>query len=102
VLAVTARPTTRDEKLRLVDGLRDPHARPDLEHARDRRGRSKDAAADWALSRLPDEHRYVLRRARAIYLGEEDERWDDVRPHVRAHADFVVAEIEELRRLASL
>ena len=41
--------------------------------------RSKDAAADWALERLPDEHRAPLERARAIYLGEEDERWDDLR-----------------------
>ena len=42
--------------------------------------RSKDAAADWALERLPEEHRAVLARARAIYLGDEPERWDDLRP----------------------
>ena len=42
--------------------------------------RSKDAAADWALDRLPGEHRPVLARARAIYLGHEEERWDDLRP----------------------
>ncbi|MFF9188075.1 aminoglycoside adenylyltransferase family protein [Streptomyces rochei] len=44
--------------------------------------RSKDAAADWALARLPAEHREPLARARAVYLGHErDERWDDgVRP----------------------
>ena len=57
---------------------------------------SKDAAADWALARLPDEHRAVLARARAIYLGEEDERWDDLASQVRPHADFVVREIERL------
>jgi predicted nucleotidyltransferase len=34
--------------------------------------RSKDAAADWALDRLAEEHRTVLARARAIYLGEEE------------------------------
>jgi predicted nucleotidyltransferase len=55
--------------------------------------RSKDAAADWALDRLPEEHRPVLARARAIYLGEEPERWDDLRPRVRPYADHVVAEI---------
>lgn len=58
--------------------------------------RSKDAAADWALDRLPAEHRPVLARARAIYLGEEEERWDDLRAPVRAHADHVVAEIRRL------
>jgi streptomycin 3"-adenylyltransferase len=58
--------------------------------------RSKDDAAEWALDRLPEEHRAVLARARAVYLGEEDERWDDLAPRVRPHADYVVAEIERL------
>jgi streptomycin 3"-adenylyltransferase len=58
--------------------------------------RSKDAAADWALDRLPEEHRAVLARARAIYLGDEEERWDDVEPLVRPHSDYVVAEINRL------
>jgi predicted nucleotidyltransferase len=58
--------------------------------------RSKDEAATWALERLPDEHRTVLARARAIYLGDEEERWDDLEPHVRPHADRVVAEIRRL------
>ena len=40
--------------------------------------RSKHAAADWALERLPEEHRAVLARARAIYLDDEPERWDDL------------------------
>jgi len=57
--------------------------------------RSKDAAADWALERLPEEHRAVLARARAIYLGEEPEGWDDLAQRVRPHADQVVAEIEK-------
>jgi predicted nucleotidyltransferase len=56
--------------------------------------RSKDAAADRALERLPEEHRAVLARARAIYLGEELERWDDLSSRVRPHADHVVGEIE--------
>lgn len=53
--------------------------------------RSKDAAAEWALGRLPAEHRSVLARARAVHLGEEDERWDDLAP--RACAEFLVREI---------
>ncbi|MCP9487804.1 MAG: aminoglycoside adenylyltransferase family protein [Gaiellaceae bacterium MAG52_C11] len=58
--------------------------------------RSKDAAADWALARMPQAHRSVLARARAIYLGDEEERWDDLEPRVRPHADYVVAEIGRL------
>jgi predicted nucleotidyltransferase len=58
--------------------------------------RSKDAAATWALARLPEEHRAVLARARAVYLGDEEERWEDLEPRVRPHVDYVVAEIERL------
>ena len=58
--------------------------------------RSKDAAADWALERLPAEHAAVLVRARAIYLGEVPERWDDLAPRVRPHADYVVAEMKKV------
>ena len=54
---------------------------------------TKDRAADWALERLPEEHREVLARARAIYLGEEDERWDDLRLRVRPYGDHVAGEI---------
>ena len=38
----------------------------------------------------------MLARARAVYLGEEEERWDDLAPRLRPHADYVVAEIERL------
>jgi len=58
--------------------------------------RSKADAAGWALDRLPEEHRAVLARAREIYLGHEEERWDDLRPRVRPYADRVVAEIHRL------
>jgi streptomycin 3"-adenylyltransferase len=56
--------------------------------------RSKDAAADWALPRLPPEHRAVLELARAIYLGEVAEEWGDMLPRVRPHVDYVIGEIE--------
>jgi streptomycin 3"-adenylyltransferase len=57
--------------------------------------RSKDAAAGWALERLPSEHRPVLEHARAIYLGEADERWDRLAADVRPHADYVVGRIRD-------
>ncbi|MGP3989947.1 aminoglycoside adenylyltransferase family protein [Streptomyces sp. 3N207] len=58
--------------------------------------RPKDAAADWALARLPAEHRPVLARARAGYLGREDERWDDLLPRLRPYAAYVVGAINRL------
>jgi streptomycin 3"-adenylyltransferase len=59
--------------------------------------RSKDAAAAWALTRLPEEHRAVLARARAIYLGDEDERWDDLRDRLRPFAEHVLNSIRAAR-----
>jgi predicted nucleotidyltransferase len=50
---------------------------------------SKVSAAEWALLRLPEEHRAVLQRAVAIYRGERDDFWEDVQPQIRAYADYV-------------
>lgn len=48
---------------------------------------SKHVAADWALPRLPAQHRAVLASARAAYLGEAP---DDLAQHHAAQvADFV-------------
>jgi streptomycin 3"-adenylyltransferase len=58
--------------------------------------RSKDAAAEWVLARLPQEHRRVLARARAIYLGQQPEGWDDLSDRLDAYVDYVVAEIRRL------
>jgi predicted nucleotidyltransferase len=55
---------------------------------------SKDAAAEWALPRLASEHRAVLARARGIYLGTEEEHWEDIEDSIRPFADAVIAEIE--------
>lgn len=56
--------------------------------------RSKDAAADWAVQRLPETHRAVLVRARAIYVGAERDEWVDLVPRVRSHAEVVIRRIE--------
>jgi Domain of unknown function (DUF4111) len=55
--------------------------------------RSKDAAADWVLARTPADLRAPLARARAVYVGEEPDRWKDLGPLVRRHAAFVVERI---------
>ncbi|MFB8241250.1 aminoglycoside adenylyltransferase family protein [Kitasatospora purpeofusca] len=60
---------------------------------------SKDTAADWALARLPPEHRPVLAHARQLYLdcSYAEESWSgDLRSRVRPHADRVLAEIDRL------
>ncbi|MDJ1135955.1 aminoglycoside adenylyltransferase family protein [Streptomyces iconiensis] len=62
--------------------------------------RSKDAAADWALARLPPEHAPVLEHARYLYLNSlyTEERWDTaLRESVRPYADHVLAGIDQLR-----
>jgi streptomycin 3"-adenylyltransferase len=55
--------------------------------------RAKDVAADWALARLPPDHRAVLERARDVYLGTAEDRWEDLAPRVRPHVDVVLAAI---------
>jgi streptomycin 3"-adenylyltransferase len=58
--------------------------------------RPKDLAADWALERLPSEHRPALARARAIYLGTEQDRWEDARSDAQACAEHMISEIRKV------
>lgn len=63
--------------------------------------RPKEAAAAWALDRLPPEHRPVLEQARRLYLGSRyaEATWSaELRTRVRPHAAAVVARIERLAR----
>lgn len=61
----------------------------------------KDAAADWALTRLPPQHRPVLEHARHLYLTchYQDETWsDELKSQVRPHVEDVLTRIDSLRR----
>ncbi|MFD7495960.1 aminoglycoside adenylyltransferase family protein [Streptomyces sp. NPDC059832] len=61
----------------------------------------KDAAADWALARLPPEHRPVLEHARNLYLTchYQDEAWsDELKARVHPHVEDVLSRIDILRR----
>lgn len=60
--------------------------------------RSKDAAADWAIQRLPAEHRPVLARARAVCLGEDDDHWDDLAPRLQPCVDQLLREIDRSQK----
>jgi len=59
--------------------------------------RAKDVAAHWAAGRVSMEHRMLLDRARAAYLGEVEDRWDDVQA-VTALADHLRERIERAAR----
>ena len=60
--------------------------------------RSKDEAADWAIPRLPDEHRPAMRRARDLYrAGGFGDPWDGGATKL---ADHLVTEIEQGSRRA--
>ena len=63
--------------------------------------RSKDAAADWALERLPAAPRPVLARARATYLGDVEESFSGLEDRIRPHADHVVAQIARASAFAN-
>jgi len=56
--------------------------------------RSKSAAADWAIDHLSDKYRPVMKRAKAIYIGEENEYWDNMQSLVKPCADFIVSQIK--------
>ncbi|MEU9567309.1 aminoglycoside adenylyltransferase family protein [Streptomyces sp. NPDC048161] len=60
----------------------------------------KDAAADWALSRLPPEHRPVLEHARYLYRNchYAEETWShELTAQVRPYVNEVLIRIDELR-----
>jgi streptomycin 3"-adenylyltransferase len=44
----------------------------------------KDDAVDRLLPRAPDRVRQPLQRARAVYLGLQPDRWDDLAPSIEA------------------
>ena len=58
--------------------------------------RSKDAAANWVLERMPAAHHSVLVHARDAYLGSRAEQWDDLNRPLASCVDYMVAEIKRL------
>ncbi|GIH08438.1 nucleotidyltransferase [Rhizocola hellebori] len=64
--------------------------------------KSKDAAADWALARLPAPDRPVLEHAKQLYLTRrysEEAAWsDELMAQLPSHVDTVLAEIGRLAK----
>jgi streptomycin 3"-adenylyltransferase len=56
---------------------------------------AKPVAADWAIDRLPENHRAVMQRAKAICIGVQDEYWEDVRPSILPCADYMLCQINK-------
>lgn len=57
--------------------------------------RSKDAAAGWALDRLPPGHRPALALARAAYRGEQPDDWQVRMDQASALATYLADEIHD-------
>lgn len=53
----------------------------------------KDVAATEAMARAPAEHRAVIERARAAYLGESPDDWRGLEAPLRACADYLGSEV---------
>lgn len=55
--------------------------------------RSKPAAADWVMNHLPEKYQPIMRRAKAICIGLENEHWEDIEVLIQPCADFMVDKI---------
>ena len=55
--------------------------------------RSKPAAADWAMNHLPKKYQPVMKRAKSICIGIENEHWNDIETLIHPCADFMVDKI---------
>ncbi len=55
--------------------------------------RSKPAAADWVMNHLPKIYQPVIKRAKSICIGVENECWDDIEALIKSCADFMVDKI---------
>jgi predicted nucleotidyltransferase len=61
--------------------------------------RSKEDAADWALTRLPPEHRPALAHAKALYLCHRyfEDRWsDELKANARPYVKHLLGKIDRL------
>ncbi|OJX13010.1 MAG: adenylyltransferase [Caedibacter sp. 37-49] len=55
--------------------------------------RSKPAAADWVINRLPAIYQPVMTRAKAICIGMENEHWEDIKALIKSCSGFMVDKI---------
>lgn len=59
--------------------------------------RSKPDAADWAIERLPEIHQVVMKRAKSICIGDENECWEDIKASLELCADWILQKINTIK-----
>lgn len=59
--------------------------------------RSKPDAADWAIERLPEIHQVVMKRAKSICIGDENEYWEDIKASLEPCADWILQKINTIK-----
>lgn len=59
--------------------------------------RSKPDAADWAIERLPEIHQVVMKRAKSICIGDENEYWEDIKTSLEPCADWILQKINTIK-----
>ena len=64
--------------------------------------RSKPDAADWVTNRLPEIYQPVMKRAKSIAIGIEDEYWGDINTLIKPCADFMLNQINEQKLSVNL
>ena len=57
---------------------------------------SKPDAAQWVIENLPDEHKPIMEKAKAICLGEEVESWGGQLEAAKGCADYMIEKINFL------
>lgn len=55
--------------------------------------RSKPAATDWVINHSPEIYQPVIKRAKSICLGIENEHWDDIKAFIKPCENFMVDKI---------
>ena len=57
---------------------------------------TKDAAADWAVPRLPEQVAELLIYAREAYLGRSKDQWENRQTEARQAADYLYQRVAAL------
>jgi predicted nucleotidyltransferase len=63
--------------------------------------RSKPAAADWVINRLPEQYQPVMERAKAICIGKEKEHWGDMQERIKPCAQYMLGEVRNILSMVS-
>lgn len=54
---------------------------------------SKQKAAQWAIQKLPDTYKPVMRKAHDATMGTQNDEWEDVKSLLLPCADFMIGQI---------